>query len=264
MSRRNYIICIPSYNRAEVCKKKTLATLHEHNIDPKKIYVYVSSREECNLYASTLDKATYNKIVIGKKGLVPQRQFIMDQWPEHKHIVFIDDDIYAINLSQSSRFKRHSLDYFLKEAFVEATKVKSYIWGIYPVGTCNPFFMVNKADMTTDLKFIVGAFYGIINRPTLKAIRLTITKENSHKEDVERTLKYFMQDGIVLRFNHICAKTKYYGREGGGMGMFEDRLKPSKEASRKLKSKYPDYGNLKKRENGMVEFVLRKISARHE
>ena len=36
--------------------------------------------------------------------------------------------------------------------------------------------------MTIDMNFIVGAFYGIINRPNLQAIKLTITKENGQKD----------------------------------------------------------------------------------
>ena len=118
--------------------------------------------------------------------------------------------------------------------------------------------------MTTDLNYIVGAFYGIINRPSStkegKEIQLTITKENGQKEDVERTLKYFLHDGIVLRFNKIGFITKYYGKEVG-LGRFEDRIKPMLEASKKLKQRYGDYGEIKMRGNGMAEFVLKKIPA---
>ena len=118
--------------------------------------------------------------------------------------------------------------------------------------------------MTTELNYIVGAFYGIINRPPStkegKAIQLTITKENGQKEDVERTLKYFIHDGIVLRFNKIGFETKYYGKEGG-LGRFEDRLKPMMEASKELEKQYGDYGYIKMRKNGMAEFVLKKINS---
>jgi hypothetical protein len=112
------------------------------------------------------------------------------------------------------------------------------------------------------LNYIVGAFYGIINRPKLKAIQLTITKENGQKEDVERTLKYFLTDGIVVRFNKIVFETKYYGKEGG-LGTFENRIKPMMEASKRLKKQYGEYGDIKVRGNGMAEFVLKKVPARN-
>lgn len=255
----DYIICIPSYKRAIVCNERTLKTLHENKIEAKKIYVYVADKEDYKLYEETLDKNLYNKLVIGKKGLVPQRQFIMNQWPNGKHIVFFDDDVEKIDLSLSTQFKKHNLDYFIKYAFGECSRFHSYIWGVYAV--FNPFFRKARKEMTTDLNYIVGAFYGIINRPNLKAIQLTITKENGQKEDVERTLKYFLHDGIVLRFNKVGFITKYYGKEGG-LGRFEDRIKPMMEACKKLKSQYGEYGDTKVRGNGMAEFVLKKIPSK--
>lgn len=254
----DYVICIPSYKRASICNEKTLTTLRENKIDPEKIYVYVANKEDHSIYLETLNPQSYNKLIIGKKGLVPQRQFIMNQWPDGKRIVFLDDDLQKIDLTLSKQFKSHSLDYFIKFAFSECVKHKSYIWGVYAV--YNPFFRNTKHDMTTCLNYIVGAFYGIINRPKLDAIRLTITKENGQKEDVERTLKYFLHDGIVLRFNKVGFVTKYYGKEGG-LGRFEDRLKPMADASARLKKQYGDYGDIKKRGNGMVEFVLKKIGS---
>lgn len=255
----DYIVCIPSYKRAIVCNEKTLKTLHENKIDPERIYVYVADKEDYKLYKETLDPKLYNKLVIGKKGLVPQRQFIINQWPNNKHIVFFDDDIEKIDLSLSPEFKKHNLDYFIKYAFTECVKHKSYIWGVYAV--FNPFFRGGRQEMTTDLNYIVGAFYGIINRPATKAIQLTITKENGQKEDVERTLKYFVHDGIVLRFNKVGFITKYYGKEGG-LGRFEDRIKPMMEASKRLKKQYGEYGDIKVRKNGMAEFVLKKIHSK--
>lgn len=258
MTIYDFVICIPSYKRAELCNEKTLSTLHKHNIDFKKIYVYVANKKEKDLYQSVLNPKLYNTLVIGKKGLVPQRQFIMNQWASGKHIVFLDDDIENIDISLSSRFKTNRLEYFIKEAFKECKKTKSFIWGVYPV--FNPFFRNTKSEMSTELKYIVGAFYGIINRPNLKEIQLTITKYNGQKEDVERTLKYFKHDGIVLRFNKIGFVTKYYGKEGG-LGRFEERLKPMQDACKTLESKYSHYGHTRVRGNGMSEFVLKKISA---
>jgi cellulose synthase/poly-beta-1,6-N-acetylglucosamine synthase-like glycosyltransferase len=260
MTQKDYVICIPSYKRANFCNEKTLATLHKHKIDHKKIYVYVANKEDYDLYKETLDSSFYNKLIIGKKGLVPQRQFIMEQWPQGKHIVFFDDDVESIDLSLSPQFKSHNLDYFIKEAFDECEKNNAYIWGVYAV--FNPFFRKARKEMTTELNYIVGAFYGIINRPKLKSIQLTITKENGQKEDVERTIKYFIEDGIVLRFNKIGFTTKYYGKEGG-LGRFEERIKPMKEACKKLEDKYSEYGHIKVRDNGMAEFVLKKIPARN-
>jgi hypothetical protein len=166
--------------------------------------------------------------------------------------------VESIDLSISKLFKGKTLDHFFKYAFKECKANKSSIWGVYPV--YNPFFREARDEMSTCLNYIVGAFYGIISRPNLKSIQLSITKENGQKEDVERTVKYFIEDGIVLRFNRVGFVTKYYGKSGG-LGTFEDRLKPMLEASKKLMAAYPDYGNISTKKTGMTEFKLKKIPA---
>ena len=254
----DYVVCIPSYKRAETCNEKTLKMLKNNKISASKIYVYVANDEEYKEYLKVLDKKLYNKLVVGIKGLVPQRQFIMEQWKEGQHIVFFDDDVQSIDLSISKLFKGKTLDYFFKYAFKECVANKSSIWGVYPV--YNPFFREARDETSTCLNYIVGAFYGIINRPKLKSIQLSITKENGQKEDVERTIKYFIEDGIVLRFNRVGFVTKYYGKSGG-LGTFEDRLKPMLEASNKIKAAYPEYGNISTKKTGMTEFKLKKIPA---
>jgi hypothetical protein len=256
----DYVVCIPSYKRAELCNEKTLKTLHHHKIPASKIHVYIVKEDE-EEYKEKLDAKYYNQIIVGKKGLVPQRKFIQEQFPEGKHIVFFDDDIGSIDLKMSSLFKGHSLDYFFKYAFDQCKKNSAYIWGVYPV--FNPFFRKSRKEMTTCQTYIVGAFYGIINRPNLKAIELTITKENGQKEDVERTIKYFKHDGIVLRFNRVGFETKYYGKSGG-LGTFEARLKPMLEASQRLKKMFPEHGEISTKKHGMTEFKLKKLPSKFE
>jgi hypothetical protein len=251
--KSDYIIAIPSYHRAEICNNKTLTMLHLNHIDKSKIYVYVADKEEYDIYFDTLDPRYYNKIIIGIKGLVQQREFIMKKWPQGKLIVFLDDDFDSIDLSISPTFKSKGLNYFIEYAFKECIIHKSFIWGVYPV--YNPFFRKARKEITTELKFICGGFYGIINRPSLKSIELTISKNGSHKEDTERTLKYYIQDGIVIRFDKVGFITKNFSKQGG-MGNFEERLAPLKEATLKLQKQYSEYGHIKIRKNGMYEFVL--------
>ena len=249
----DYIICIPSYNRSIVCSQKTLKMLNNNNINPELIYVYVANEIEFDIYTNILDKQFYNKIIIGVIGLAQQRQFIMEQFPENKNIIFFDDDVEFIDLSFTHYL---NLENFFENAFQTCIIQKSFIWGVYPV--FNPFFRKPRKEITNDLTYIVGAMYGIINRPNLESIKLNITLDNSQKEDVERTIKYFIEDKIVVRFNRIGFKTKYYGPIGG-LGTFENRLQPMKEACINLNKIYSDYGKIKIRKNGMSEFVLKKL-----
>lgn len=252
----DYVICIPSYMRAQICKNKTLATLIANNINPNKIYIFVASQEEYNDYNIVLEKDTYRKLIIGKKGIIYQRQFIMTQFPTNSHIVCIDDDISNIDLSLSDLFKHKTLDYFFKYAFNECIKRRSFIWGVYPV--FNPYFRGPRVEITIGLNFIVGSLYGIINRPKLKAIQNIMTENMSPKEDTERSILYYKYDGISIRFNKVGFKTKYFNNTGG-LGGFNTRLKSSKDACEYLKKIYPTYGHIVTRKNGMTEFKMNPL-----
>lgn len=255
----SFVICIPSYKRSQLCNDQTLNTLNKHKIDSKLIYIFVANKNEYDDYIKVLNPELYNKLIIGKKGLVQQREFVSNYFNTGKQIIFFDDDVKNIDLTLSPRFKKNNLYNFFSSAFEDCVKYKSFIWGVYPV--YNPYFRKDKSELSTSLKYIVGAFYGIINRPKLTFLKLLITRKNGQKEDVERTIKYFKNDGIVLRYNKVGFETKYYGKDGG-LGTFEARLKPMKEASEKLKKKYPEYGEIKVKKTGMTEFRLKVLPSK--
>jgi len=229
--------------------------LKKHNIPKSLIHVYVANQEEYDEYKKILDPALYNRLIIGKKGIVPQRKFISDSFPKGKCIVSFDDDVKSVDLKMSG-YK--TLDAFFKDAFAECKKQKAFVWGVYPV--YNPFFRKGQQKISTCLNYIVAAFYGYVNRPGLKAIETSLTKENGQKEDVEMSIRYFIHDGIVLRFNKVGFETKYYG-SSGGLGTFDERLKPMLEASKVLKKAFPEYGEISTKKTGMTEFRLKKIPA---
>ncbi len=239
----DYVIAIPTYKRSNICINKTLNTLSRHKIDTKKINLFIVQEDKEDY--EKIDKKTYNHLVIGKKGVIQQREFITQFYSENTNIVFMDDDIEEIDCE--------NLDEFIRNAFSQCRKKECYIWGVYPVW--NPFYRATKED-TTCLNFICGVFYGIINRPHLKSIKHEYTSDS--KEDVERSIKYFMNDGIVLRFNKVGVKTKYYGKVGG-IGTFEERLEPSKKDCELLLKHFHEYGKIKTRKNNMTEFVLNKL-----
>jgi len=246
----SYLVAVPSYKRAQLCNLKTLTTLHAMGINPNLVHVFVVP-EEFETYKEALDADKYSSIIAGRKGLVDQRDFICNYFPEGSHIVFLDDDIERIDLSFTDYPNLHA---FFLDAFDKCVEYHSNIFGVYPV--YNPYFREKRTAITTGLSYIVGAFYGIIN--TLdECLNLTVTRETSQKEDVERSLLYWLDRGVVVRFNRVGFKTKYYGTDGGGLGKFSDRLETMKVSAINLHQKYPELTRIKIRKSGMYEVVLR-------
>jgi len=139
-----YQIVIPSYKRSSICNNQTLATLNRLGISKELINVFVI-QDEYDLYKSDLNSEFYNEIIIGVTGLVAQRKFIEEYYPENTCILSIDDDITDIDLSMTAYL---DLNDFIIKAFEDCNKYNSFIWGLYPV--FNPFFSKTKKELSTN------------------------------------------------------------------------------------------------------------------
>lgn len=256
----DYVIAIPSYHRPSLLRDKTLAMLRNKGIPRERIFVFVANQEE-HLAYQLIDPDLYNELLVGVEGLVYQRQYITDHYPEGTHIIQIDDDVSDVDLSGVgvSKFKDFTLDEFFRFAFEDIKEKNAFIWGVYPV--YNPFFR-NKNKETTDyLTFVIGTLYGYINRHDTDLHLSIAQKHGGNKEDVERSILYFLKDGKTIRYNKVGIITKYYG-VSGGLGNFKNRLVPMLEASQELQDRYGEMGRIKTRKTGMTEFVLKwKCSA---
>jgi hypothetical protein len=246
----NYIIAIPSYGRAKELNDKTLKTLHDLGIPHRNIHVFVVQNQQLE-YIRTINPYLYGRIVVGVKGLVQQREFIENYYPEGTRIISLDDDIESLDLSLTDF---QTADEFFNYAFDKCESMGSYIWGVYPV--FNPFFRKPRKQVLFGLSFIIGAFYGYINRPKDADLKITLDA-NGNKEDVERSIRYWKKDGVMIRFNHIGFKTKYYGTSGG-LGTFKERVEPMKQSAITINKTFPDITRIKIRKNGMYEIVFRE------
>ena len=118
-SNTDYVVAIPTYKRYDEITTKTLPTLKRGKVDKKRIYVFVANKTEEKLYREKMDPDTYHKIVVGKKGLVPQRRYISQYFPAGKKIVSMDDDVQnMIQLKKDDSLKKISnLDSLFKRFF---------------------------------------------------------------------------------------------------------------------------------------------------
>jgi hypothetical protein len=236
----------------------------------------VANEEEAVKYKSAIPENMYFKIVVGELGITNQRNFITRYFPEGTEICSIDDDITDVlelrGFAELRKDGYHSpterlalksralgpilapinISQFIFRAFSEMREKGLGLWGVYPC--MNSLFMKVKPPITTSLTFCIGCIHGYINDKTLI---LSPTIET--KEDYERTFLYYKKYGGVLRYNHICVRTKF--QAVGGVG--NDRVEISKISAERLQAKYPEYVSsvFIRKSNGNSEVRLKKLKS---
>lgn len=231
----DWVVVIPSYNRVDTLKEKTLKLLKDHKIPASKIYVFVANEEQKKLYEEGLDKGSVGHIVVGVKGLPEVRNFIFDYFPKGKPIVSFDDDVRGF-IEYDETAKRHekklgSLSKMFDRGFTECKKAGARFWGVYP--SANGYFM--KPTVSTDLRFIIGSFWGCYNPKD--EVRITIG--NGEKEDYQRTIQFWELDHAIVRLNFFAVQTATYATPGGLQE--GNRLEREKKTVAAMMAKWPQY-----------------------
>ena len=227
------IIAIPSYKRAETLKNKTLNyLLNKCNIKSNTITVFVANKKEYEIYKKTIPNNI--KIQIGKETLRGQRNFMDFYYEKEDKVLFFDDDVEGLYIKSGKKTKLYTdLISLYKIGFNECLKNKTALFGVCAVN--NSFFM--SSNISTNLKYVVGCFYGqIITRDKSLSVSL------EDKEDFERTILYFDKYKKVVRLNMIAPKTNYYN-EDGGMQITRTEKRITASAFTLIK-KYPNYCSL--------------------
>ena len=192
-------------------------------------------------------------------------------FPEGQYIFYMDDDIYkvydTVNTSGDIKNKKgnkqvplKSLKAFIDQAFKLSEKSGITNWGVYPVN--NPFFMKPRTNdirdyVGTNLCYIIGFMTGVINN------RKAEVRTVDDKEDYERSIKYYLKDGGVLRFNNVTCYTKCY-KEPGGMQV-ERTKKRIHDSAVYLTDVYPELCTLNTtKKSGFTEVRLRDRRLDHK
>jgi hypothetical protein len=248
----DWTVVVPSYNRVDGFKKKTLATLQRHKIPPSKIYLFVANEEQKKLYEEGLEPGTVGHIIVGEKGLPQVRNFIFKYFPVGTPLVSFDDDVRGFVRLDGDKLRDvrpAELGDLFDMAFTECKKVGARFWGDYPVP--NGFFMSNT--ISYDLKFIMGSFWGCFNPG--KTVQITIG--NGEKEDYMRTIQFWEQDHTVVRLNFLSHKTATYNEAGGLQSDGQAaRILREKETVATMLKKWPQYVRANPRRKGPFPEVL--------
>ena len=243
-----FVVAIPSYDRPQQLRKKTLSMLAENRIPPHAITVFVANNTQRELYASEIGDAY--KIVVGRKGMVNIRNAITMHYPPHTRILNVDDDVTYIGKGEASgeRMTRtKNLVQLAKEGFALCKHHGYILWGLHP--STNRRSLKSAQTVSTDLKYIAGALFGIIND---KALRVTL----DHAEDYERCIKVFSKYGGMIRFNRYTAMTTYYAK--GGLESTGRTVTKEESDKKELARRYPALATTYVRPGGRTEVRLLK------
>jgi hypothetical protein len=193
------VICIPSYQRADLITALTLHYLHVQNYPNTRIFIFVASEAERANYVLQIPRHLYTQIITGVLGLKEQRKFISDYFPEGEIIVQLDDDVRRIKfLDPRARF----LD-LIRQGVAEL-QAGCGLFGVLPNSDLRR--MQNRT--TRHLTHILGSFFMCRNH---KALVINTTE----KEDFERSILYFKRYGAVSRFQGAGVDTAYTKNAGG-------------------------------------------------
>jgi hypothetical protein len=88
-----YRIAIPSYQRAETLRDKTLAYLKRCGIEPSMVDVFIATDEEKAVYREVVPEVN---LIVAVIGMTPVKNFISSYYPKGTEVLHMDDDIETL------------------------------------------------------------------------------------------------------------------------------------------------------------------------
>eukprot|EP00929_Paragymnodinium_shiwhaense_P037808 TRINITY_DN20078_c0_g2_i1.p1 TRINITY_DN20078_c0_g2~~TRINITY_DN20078_c0_g2_i1.p1 ORF type:complete len:412 (+),score=124.64 TRINITY_DN20078_c0_g2_i1:80-1315(+) len=242
-------VAIPSYDRPQALKDLSLALLDRQGVPREHIFIFVANEDERARYAAALDGGWPN-LIVGVPSLWRQRNFITKFFAAGCHVLSLDDDVeelYRCLLHPKQQegkereellrpLKRGELLAVAQEAERRMRDTGAYLWSFNV--SDNPFYMMPK-KLTQRCGLCNGFFWGCIIRHDAS---LELRHGDGH-EDVERSVRHYAQDGVVLRFREFCVKTKCGTNRGGLQRTLgkANRQAEEEKAAKALCTEFPEY-----------------------
>ena len=243
----DFEIAIPSFNREDILPKKTLKMLYDLGVNSNKIRIFLKDEEQLEKYKKSCGE-NYNYELTGQSGIMATRNYLQVYYHEvntkSDGVLFIDDDLTKITEKDRVFLSKPFME-LVEYFFIETKKRGGRLWSINALN--NEFFM--KDNISTNLKYCIGAFKGVI----LDRTRDTILCDVGHFEDYQFTFEYFLEDGVVVRFNKYGITTKYFELKGGicgSLGGMEERQKEMEENGKYMIERYGDMVKIKMKKWG--------------
>ena len=153
---------------------------------------------------------------------------------EGDRIIFINPSLGDINLLKSNYVDIESV---IAAGFAICEKERASIWSV------RPFSDKKKLDdaYSTHLCLMSDDFYGVIYSPTQRV----------YNNAIERSIKHFIQDGVVIRLNDVFLPFQKKSKE--------ENLFPFISETNAMNAAYPGFGRIKMHKSGRYEFVLKPL-----
>lgn len=149
-------------------------------------------------------------MVSNRRGCMPNRNWILDQFEEGSKIIMVDDDVEGLfelrgkGKENLIKMTGDEIEVLIEKGFSMCQSNKTKFWGVYPVN--NHFFM---SRTIVPHGFIVGMWMGIV-------VSDQRFDTNVHfKDDYAFTCQHILKYKKVVRFNYVSVKAKYLSNTGG-------------------------------------------------
>jgi hypothetical protein len=237
-------VCIPTYERYLTLGGATLRYLHSIGYPREKIILFVASDDQARLYRDWVEEHLYGQIVVGVLGLVQQRNFITKWLSSDEIFISMDDDVQIVKVMTGFNI------YWIIADAITKLKTNDYgLAGIMPNSDARRF----KTGFTMHLAHIVGSFYICKNNHSLLLDCDPVIQEA--KEDIYRSLQYFIVYGRILRYRSAGVQTVYRNPNGGIAA--EGRRERDAFACLDLIRRYPKFVKHIDKKSGWPDVLLR-------
>ncbi|CAE7702664.1 dbp9 [Symbiodinium sp. CCMP2592] len=214
-----WVICVRSYARPKSLMSQTMNVLRSSGLLEyrERIHVFVSHEDPDFLsgcYEEVLGPL-HDRIIVGIKGADLQVRFIEECFLPGQHVVVMDDNLLRFVRHEAGEEFPGDLVATIQAAAEAMQRFRAHLWGISP--TSNKQFLKEAPEISTALGLVYGALFGfrVLHDPDL------YTRFGQVKDDLERSLRYWHRDGVVVRFRRMyCTKAQrpgVYGSRKGGI-----------------------------------------------
>lgn len=195
----NFNVAIPSHRRADLLPllmKQFSERMREATT------IFVSDRQDEIDYAHLGAKVVTTETA----SLRDKLNYIHTYYPIGTKVFQVEDDVTFVEAAPDNKSKARQLENLEAKIETAFSNQPKGLWGFG--STANPFYMIENDRR--GLYFVPGFAFGFTSTHD-KSLELT----QHFKTDYERTIKYFLKYGPILRVGNTGIATKSYETAGG-------------------------------------------------